>query len=266
MKFWPTLLCVGVLQTAGFPVAAESVDMELIIAIDVSSSVDEREYRLQMGGIAAAFRHPAVLDAIGAMGPGGLAVTVVQWSDNREQASVTDWQIIRSTADAAAYSRLLRSAPRAIPGGQTSIAGAIAFAMQELESNGIESNRRVIDVSGDGRANNGVHPMTLRDLAIEQGVTVNGLAIVNEEPFLDNYFEHSVIGGVGSFLMVADDYRDFAAAIQQKLLREIGLPVALQNRTGSEPAFAAADTTAPGSATESQIRPHLPDGGSGATP
>ena len=81
-----------------------------------------------------------------------------------------------------------------------------------------------------GRANNGVHPMSLRDQAIEQGVTVNGLAILNEEPFLDHYFEHSVIGGAGAFLMVADDYRDFAAAIQQKLLREIGLPVALQHR------------------------------------
>lgn len=69
--------------------------------------------------------------------------------------------------------------------------------------------------------------MSLRDEAIEQGVTVNGLAILNEEPFLDDYFEHSVIGGAGAFLMVADDYRDFAASIQQKLLREIGLPIAI---------------------------------------
>ena len=120
---------------------------------------------------------------------------VMQWSDNREQAPVTGWRVIRSTADAVAFSRELRTAPRAIPGGQTSIAGAIEFAMGELATNGFEGNRRVIDVSGDGRANNGVHPMSLRDQAIEQGVTVNGLAILNEEPFLDDYFEHSVIGG-----------------------------------------------------------------------
>ena len=91
---------------------------------------------------------------------------------------------------------------------------------------GLRATGRWIDVSGDGRANNGVHPMTLRDQAIELGVTVNGLAILNEEPFLDNYFEHGVIGGAGAFLMVADDYRDFAASILQKLLREIGIPVA----------------------------------------
>lgn len=229
MKRWWSLLAVAVLATVECA-AAEPVDMELIIAIDVSSSVDEQEYRLQMGGIAAAFRNPSVLDAIRSVGPGGLAVLVMQWSDNREQAPVTGWRVIRSTADAVALSRELRMAPRAIPGGQTSIAGAIAFAMEELATNGFEGNRRVIDVSGDGRANNGVHPMSLRDQAIEQGVTVNGLAILNEEPFLDDYFEHSVIGGAGAFLMVADDYRDFAAAIQQKLLREIGLPVAIQDR------------------------------------
>ncbi len=230
MKRWWGLLAVAVLAAVECAAAAERVDMELIIAIDVSSSVDEQEYRLQMGGIAAAFRNPSVLDAIRSVGPGGLAVLVMQWSDNREQAPVTEWRVIRSPADAVAFSRELRAAPRAIPGGQTSIAGAIEFAMGELATNGFEGNRRVIDVSGDGRANNGVHPMSLRDQAIEQGVTVNGLAILNEEPFLDDYFEHSVIGGAGAFLMVADDYRDFAAAIQQKLLREIGLPVAIQDR------------------------------------
>lgn len=222
----PLVLLVGAMFLAPAPAAAEPVDLELIIAIDVSSSVDESEYRLQMGGIAAAFRNPAVLDAIRSLGPGGLAVLVVQWSDNRQQAPVSGWRVIRSPTDATVFSRDLRAAPRAIPGGQTSIAGALKFAMEALETNGFESNRQVIDVSGDGRANNGVHPMTLRDQAIELGVTVNGLAILNEEPFLDDYFEHGVIGGAGAFLMVADDYRDFAASILQKLLREIGLPVA----------------------------------------
>ncbi len=219
---------VAVCLAATFAKArADTADMELVIAVDVSSSVDEQEYRLQMGGIAAAFRSRSVLDAIATLGPGGLAVLVIQWSDDREQVPVTGWRVIRSVADALAFSRDLRTAPRTIPGGQTSIAGAIGFAVEELANNGIESNRRVIDVSGDGRANNGIHPMTLRDQAIEEGITVNGLAILNEEPFLDDYFEHSVIGGIGAFLMVADDYRDFAASIQQKLVREIGLPIAM---------------------------------------
>lgn len=208
------------------PAAAEPVDLELVVAIDVSSSVNGEEYRLQTLGIAAAFRNPAVLEAIRTLGPGGVAVAVVQWSDNGEQEVIEDWRVIRNEADAASFSRRLRNAPRLIPGGQTSIAGAIEFSLAQLESNGYEGSRQVIDISGDGRANNGVHPMSLRDRAIDSGVTINGLAILNEEPFLDGYFEHGVIGGAGAFLMVADDYRDFAAAMLQKLLREIGLPIA----------------------------------------
>ncbi len=207
------------------PVVAEPVDLELVIAIDVSSSVNEEEYLLQTRGIAAAFRNSAVLDAIATLGI-GLAVAVVQWSDDKEQELLADWRVIRTETDAVRLSRTLRNAPRLIPGGQTSIAGAINFSLEQFETNGYEGSRQVIDVSGDGRANNGVHPMGSRDEAIGEGVTVNGLAILNEEPFLDGYFEHSVIGGAGAFLMVAEDYRDFAAAILQKLLREIGQPIA----------------------------------------
>lgn len=222
----PVLAGLLALPLAVSPAAPEPVDLELVVAIDVSSSVDGEEYRLQTLGIAAAFRNPAVLDAIRTLGSGGIAVSVVQWSDNGEQELIGDWRVIRDEADAAAFSRSLRRAPRLIPGGQTSIAGAIRFSLEQLESNGYEGSRQVIDISGDGRANNGVHPMSLRDQAIDGGVTINGLAILNEEPFLDGYFEHGVIGGAGAFLMVAEDYRHFAAAILQKLLREIGLPIA----------------------------------------
>ena len=97
--------------------------------------------------------------------------------------------------------------------------------IDEIENNQFESSRKVIDVSGDGRSNNGIHPMSIRDAAIEKGITINGLVILNEEPFLGGYFERSVIGGYGAFMMVAEDYRDYAAMILQKLLREIGLPV-----------------------------------------
>ena len=202
-----------------------NVDLELVLAVDVSSSVDEKEYQLQVRGIAAAFRHPDVVSAIQASGGNGIAVAMVQWSDNEEQALVGGWYVIRDSADAAEYARIIRRSPRIIPGGQTSIAGALSFAIDEIENNNINSSRRVIDVSGDGRSNNGIHPMSIRDNAIDNNITINGLVILNEEPFLGGYFERSVIGGHGAFMMVAEDYRDYAAMILQKLLREIGLPV-----------------------------------------
>ena len=201
------------------------VDLELVLAVDVSSSVDEEEYQLQVRGVAAAFRHPDVVAAIEGTGGNGLAVAMVQWSDNEEQVLVGGWHIIRNAADAAQYARIIKRSPRIIAGGQTSIAGALSFSINEINNNNIDSNRKVIDVSGDGRANNGIHPMNIRDIAIDQGITINGLVILNEEPFLDGYFERGVIGGRGGFVMIAEDYRDYAAMILQKLLREIGMPV-----------------------------------------
>jgi len=201
------------------------VDLELVLAVDVSSSVDEEEYQLQVRGVAAAFRHPDVVVAIEGTGGNGIAVALVQWSDNEEQVLVGGWHIIRNAADAAQYARIIKRSPRIIAGGQTSIAGALSFSINEINNNNIDSNRKVIDVSGDGRANNGIQPMNSRDIALDQGITINGLVIINEEPFLDGYFERGVIGGRGGFMMIAEDYRDYAAMILQKLLREIGMPV-----------------------------------------
>jgi hypothetical protein len=201
------------------------VDLELVLAVDVSSSVDEEEYQLQIRGVGAAFRHPDIIAAIESTGGNGIAVGMVQWSDNEEQALVGGWHIIKDAADAAEYARIIRRSPRVIAGGQTSIAGALTFSIDQINNNNIDSSRKVIDVSGDGRANNGVHPMKIRDIALDQNITINGLVIINEEPFLDGYFERGVIGGRGGFMMVAEDYRDYAAMILQKLLREIGMPV-----------------------------------------
>ena len=201
------------------------VDLELVLAVDVSSSVDEEEYQLQIRGVGAAFRHPDIIAAIESTGGNGIAVAMVQWSDNEEQALVGGWHIIKDAADAAEYARIIRRVPRIIAGGQTSIAGALTFAIDQINNNNIDSSRKVIDVSGDGRANNGVHPMKIRDIALDQNITINGLVIINDEPFLDGYFERGVIGGRGGFMMIAEDYRDYAAMILQKLLREIGMPV-----------------------------------------
>ena len=201
------------------------VDLELVLAVDVSSSVDDEEYQLQIRGVGAAFRHPDIIAAIESTGGNGIAVVMVQWSDNEEQALVGGWHIIKDVSDAAEYARIIRRAPRIIAGGQTSIAGALTFSIEQINNNNIDSSRKVIDVSGDGRANNGVHPMKIRDIALEQNITINGLVIINEEPFLDGYYERGVIGGRGGFIMIAEDYRDYAAMILQKLLREIGMPV-----------------------------------------
>ena len=201
------------------------VDLELVLAVDVSSSVDDEEYQLQIRGVGAAFRHPDIIAAIESTGGNGIAVVMVQWSDNEEQALVGGWHIIKDVSDAAEYARIIRRAPRIIAGGQTSIAGALTFSIEQINNNNIDSSRKVIDISGDGRANNGVHPMKIWDIALEQNITINGLVIINEEPFLDGYYERGVIGGRGGFIMIAEDYRDYAAMILQKLLREIGMPV-----------------------------------------
>jgi hypothetical protein len=200
------------------------VDLELVLAVDVSSSVDHEEYDLQMRGLSEAFRQPAVQAAIRAAGFLGIAVAVVQWSNTDEQTLAVDWTLVRDAASANALADRIRDTKRAVSGGQTAISGALKFSLQQLDTNGYEGRRRVIDVSGDGRANSGPLPMAERDAAVAEGVIVNGLAILNEEPFVDSYYRYSVIGGEGAFLMTATDYEDFAVAILEKLIREIKLP------------------------------------------
>ena len=200
------------------------VDLELLLAVDVSSSVDREEYDLQMRGLSEAFRHPAVQDAVLAAGHLGIAVAVVQWSDSNDQSLVIDWTVIHDAASTEALAERIGNTERVVSGSQTAISGALAFSLQQLTTNRFEGRRQVIDVSGDGRANSGDHPMALRDLAVANGVIINGLAILNEEPFVDSYYRYTVIGGDGAFLMTAHDYEDFAVAILEKLIREIDLP------------------------------------------
>lgn len=202
------------------------VDLELVLAIDLSSSVDPEEFDLQVRGLSEAFRHPDLVAAIENTGGMGISVAVIHWSDRSEQALAVDWTLIRDGASAAALARKIRRTPRLVGGGQTGIGGAIEFSMEQFARNPYRGWRRTIDVSGDGRANSGSQPMRIRDRAVAEGVTINGLAIVNEEPFVDRYYRDSVIGGPGAFMMLAQDYEDFAASILRKLIREIGPPLA----------------------------------------
>jgi hypothetical protein len=200
---------------------SQTVDLELALLVDVSASVSDEEFRLQAGGLAAAFHSPAVLDAIDAAGRKGIAVSVIQWANEESQRVSVDWTLVKGEADARWLAARISSMPRLIQGGHTALSNALAFGLRELETNRFTGLRRVIDLSGDGRNNDGRPLRTVRREVIEQGITINGLAILNELPLLGGYFRDHLIGGEGAFFMVAQDYSDFAQAIVQKLAREI---------------------------------------------
>ena len=228
-----TLLALALSIFVLVPARAQTVGVSLVLAIDVSSSVDEAEYLLQMRGLAEAFRHPDVLSAIGAS-TGGVAVALVQWSDSNAQTVSIGWTHVFDPASAASFAEQVQATPRAFTGGQTAVGNAIQFSLALLDQSAYQPLRQVIDISSDGRANSGATPMSHRDRAIARGVTINGLAIMNEEPFVDRFFARNVIGGGGSFLMTAENYEDFAAAIVKKLVREIGAPLATPNPSGAK--------------------------------
>jgi hypothetical protein len=205
----------------------EPVDLELVLAVDASSSVSAEEFDLQIKGLAEAFRSPEVLAAVQAGGDLGIAVSLMQWSDNRKQVLAVDWSAVRDETSTLALADQIEATPRYLVGGGTAIGGAIHFAVRQFDNNGFEGRRRVIDVSGDGRTNQGSQPSDERDVAVALGITINGLAILNEDPTVDNYYYRNVIGGTGAFVLTANDYESYALAILSKLIREIGsVPIA----------------------------------------
>ncbi len=219
-----TLALALPLVAPSVPAQAQSsrvVDLELALLVDVSASVSDEEFHLQVSGLATAFRSPAVLDAIRTSANRGIAVSVIQWANRANQRVSIEWTLLRGDADALGLAARIASMPRLIQGGHTALGSALAFALQALESNRAAGLRRVIDVSGDGRANDGLPLRAVREQVIEHGVTINGLAILNELPLLDRYFRERLIGGEGAFVMVAQDYADFAQAMAVKLVREI---------------------------------------------
>ncbi len=201
-----------------------AVDVELVLAIDCSYSVDAREFELQMTGLAAAFRHPAVVAAIQAGDRGAIGVAVVQWSGAAAQSTVVPWTLVTDAASAAALAARIEAAPRMTQEGATSISAMVAYGIGLIEANRLAGTRRVIDISADGRNNTGHGIRAVAQLAAISGVTVNGLAILNEVPTLRFYFEKYVIAGADAFAMEANDYDHYAAAILRKLIREIGNP------------------------------------------
>ena len=209
------------------PVQARAVALELVLAIDTSTSVDEREFQLQRDGLAAAFSHPDVIAAIEGMRNSGIAVTVVEWAGTGSQQIIVDWTVLTDQASSLLFAQRIAAAPRLIR-GMTDIGSVLRFSVQELETNAFEGARRVIDVSGDG-ASSVDGAKRERDRAIELGITINGLVIFNEEYDLGElaevdliqHYSNKVVGGNGAFLMTAKSFQDFRQAIRAKLIREI---------------------------------------------
>ncbi len=204
---------------------AVPVDLELVLAVDCSGSIDNDEFALQIRGYAEALTHPSVIRAIQSGQHRAIAVTYVQWSGPNIHNQAVGWTLIRDAPTAQEFASAMMAARRQIYGGGTSVSGAIDFS-RTLFGRGFEGTRRTIDISGDGTNNRGREPAQARDEAVSEGLTINGLAILTDFIYLDHYFRENVIGGPGAFVIPAEDFGSFAAAILNKLIREIAeLPV-----------------------------------------
>ena len=215
---------------------AETVDLLLVLAADVSRSIDDGEFELQRKGYASAMTDPRVLKAIVGGKHHAIAVTFVEWAGDQEEKTVVDWTVIRDEEGAGGVASAILSAPRSFL-GRTSISAAIDYSVDAFSSAPAVSEKRVIDISGDGTSNSGRIVTEARDQAVAKGITINGLAIINTAANpgfayhthppggLPNYYKENVIGGHGAFLLVVQDFGTFADAIAQKLVAEIaGLP------------------------------------------
>lgn len=208
--------------------AQTPVDLQLVLAVDVSRSIDEVEAELQRRGYIEALTNDRVVDAILAGENRRIAICYTEWAGAHFQAVVIDWTVIDSRGAARRFSEKLAEAPR-ISHRRTAVGAALAHAGQRFENAPFAAKRRVIDVSGDGRTNDGPPTDIVRDKLVSQGIVVNGLPVMmNRSNFgrppdltLDKYYEESVIGGPGSFLIVADGFDHFGRAVRTKLVREI---------------------------------------------
>ena len=226
------LILAGVAAVPAAAVAAEQVDLLLVLAADVSRSVDNAKFQLQREGYAAAISDPRVLDAIRSGRNGRVGLTFVEWSGAGSQRVLIDWTTIGDAETARGFGDRLLEAPRSFA-DRTSISGAIEFAMGQLARAPYESARRTIDISGDGTNNSGRGVTEVRDEALNQGVTINGLVIFSDTPLtwnpdhtnppggLDTYYRSNVIGGPGAFVVAAQSFAAFGQAMVKKMIAEV---------------------------------------------
>jgi hypothetical protein len=225
MRLWQTLGLAAMLAlTVVAPATAQTaVDLQLVLAVDASGSVDQFRFELQKRGYVAAFRNARVLHAIRSGPNQSVAVTMLQWTGPALQVQVMGWMQIGDERSAAAVADAIERAPRQLFGGGTSISGAIDYSVTLFPRSPFRGTRRVIDVSGDGSNNRGRSVTMARDEAVAAGIGINGLPILALEPDLDRYYYDSVIGGPGAFVVAAQNYETFAEAILKKLITEIAV-------------------------------------------
>jgi hypothetical protein len=221
MAFCASLALAALAAMPGPGRAQDSVDLQLVLAVDASGSVSEERFELQRQGYVEAFRNPRLLAAIRSGATQSIAVTMVQWTGPALQVQVLPWTRIGDEASMHAVAEAIARAPRQLFGGGTSISGAIDHAMTLFPRTTLKGARRVIDVSGDGANNRGRSVENARDDAVRAGATINGLPILAVEPGLDKHYLEEVIGGPGAFMVAAQSYETFAEAILKKLIIEI---------------------------------------------
>ncbi|HML08606.1 MAG TPA: DUF1194 domain-containing protein [Xanthobacteraceae bacterium] len=231
-KLGALLLLIAAALAPSVAAATEQVDLLLVLAADVSRSIDSVKFQLQREGYAAAVSDPRVLDAIRSGRNGRIGLTFIEWSGVGSQRVLIDWTTVGDAESAKSFGDRLLEMPRSFA-DRTSISGAIEFAMGQLAHAPCESARRTIDVSGDGTNNAGRDVTSARDEALAEGVTINGLVILSATPLpwnpdhtnppggLDNYYRNNVIGGPGAFVLVAKDFNSFGEAMIEKMIAEV---------------------------------------------
>jgi hypothetical protein len=198
---------------------AACAGLALVLAIDVSASVTADSYLLQRNGIARTFENPRLASAISAL-PGGIEALVLEWSDPDRIAVTVDWRRLANADSAATFAAAVRATKRSSE-GLTAIGPALLAAAGAFDHMPDPAWRRIIDISGDGIANFGLPPAVARDRIVAAGISINGLAILTDEPWLEAYYRSNVIGGPGAFVVAAPDFRSFADAMLRKLVQEI---------------------------------------------
>jgi len=230
MGFRLAIWAIAALLTLARPVQAENlpVDVSLVLSVDVSLSMAEDEAKFQRHGYVAALRDKRIIDSIRSGKYGRIAVTYIEWSAVTDQRVLVDWRIISDEDSANAFADALDKAPFKT-GTTTSISAGIDFCVHRIETAPYSTTRKVLDVSGDGYSDYGRPIKQSRDAAVEAGVTINGLPVMNPRPAwresappdLDKYYAENVVGGPGSFFLVVRDLKDFDEAVLRKLILEI---------------------------------------------
>jgi len=220
------LACLGCAQATPLPMPAApaTVDVELVLAVDISTSMDEREFALQRAGYVEAIRHPDFIKAVRAGSNGRIAIAYFEWAGTIRDDAVLAWQIIDGSDSANAFADKIAARPfRSFRG--TSISGALAFGAGLFGQTVFKGERRVIDISGDGPNNTGPPVTAERDAAVAKGIVVNGLPIlISPSPtfsHLDRYYAECVTGGPGSFVLPIYAASEFSTAIRRKLILEV---------------------------------------------